>query len=114
MGLLSSLGGLPIVGPMISGMTGYAQAKAQTHAADLQHASSTAALSANKEVALKQLEFDKEKWEWAKEQAKSPLGQTGSYGYPYVSVKQIKQPSLIVPLAIGAGCFYFFVIKRKR
>lgn len=94
----------PILGP--SGLGAPAHLQAQTN---------QAAISTNKEVALKQLDFQKEQFEWAKTQAQGPLGQTGSYGYPYVSVTQVKaQPSLMLPLAVGAGFFYFFIIRRKR
>jgi hypothetical protein len=82
--------------------------KAQTEQAATR---AQAEAQAEVEIAEKMIEAETE---IAKAQAKS-RGQVGTYGYPYVSVKPgEKKPSLVLPLAIGTGFFYFFIVRRKR
>jgi hypothetical protein len=89
-------------------------AKAQVQSAGYQYQASAADTAANERIANKSLELDRDKFEFLKTQAASPVGQTGSYGYPYVAVKQYKAAPLITMPIVLAGGLLFFVFRRKR
>ena len=116
MGLGSFLSGLPIVGEVFGGLTGTAQAKSQSAVAGLQANVSKAQIQSRERIFEKGLELDREKFAFLKEQAKiTPTSQTGSYGYPYVAVKQYKAAPLVTMpiLLVGGGSAFLFCPEKE-
>jgi len=91
-----------------------AGAEAQVRSAGYQYQANAAQVASNERISDKALELDRDKFEFLKKQAASPVGQTGSYGYPYVAVKQYKAAPFITMPIILVGGLLFFVFRRKR
>ncbi|MBA7603113.1 hypothetical protein ES703_10217 [subsurface metagenome] len=89
--------------------------KAQAQYTGYQYQVSEAQILSDERIFEKNLELDREKFEFLKKQAASPIGQTGSYGFPYVAVKQYKAAPLItMPVLLVGGGLLFYFVRRKR
>jgi len=89
--------------------------KAQAQYAGYQYQASAAQIKSDERIFNQNLELDRDKFEFLKEQAKvTPTSQTGSYGYPYVVVKQVKAAPLITMPIVLAGGLLFYFVRRKR
>ena len=93
--------------------------KAQAQDAGYQYQASAAQIESDEKIFEKNLELDRDKFEFlkiqAEREAKGPLGQTGSYGYPYVAVKQYEAAPLItMPVLLVGGGLLFYFVRTKR
>ncbi|MBA7495767.1 hypothetical protein ES702_06356 [subsurface metagenome] len=84
----------------------------------LQYQTINAENISQKTLEEKVVQVDQDKVEFLEKPAQilsaGPLSQTGSYGYPYIAIKQAEPAPLITMpiLLIGAGIFYFFLVRR--
>jgi len=93
-----------------------AGAEAQVQSAGYQYQANVAEIKSKEKLAKKTLKLDRDKFEFLKEQAKvTPASQTGSYGYPYVAVKQYEAAPLVtMPIIVIGGLLFYFVRRKRR